>query len=353
MPGCVAGWTGCRWRWSWLPRGPVRCRWRRSWPRWTTGSGCCLGRGGSGRRISGRWPTRSRGVWTPSRIPLGSCCTGRRCSGRRSRWTRWRVCARAIRSARPTYRCCWPSWWTSRCCSRSPSSSSCTAPATSCWRRSGSTRTPVCRRRATTWSSSGTGRSRGVRRTSTDSAAPGPRRTVTAAIGPPTRTPHCSRWRWNGRPSWSSGTWLRGSCSASGSRGSTRRVWPRVASAGRRCAPRTSRTRKSTPRSVLRGRVLARRAHHRHLLSSDLPCAHAQARERRVLRRSRRCLARGLSSVPQVPAAGPRPQAAAAGGEASRRGGDASPGVDTATQSLPRWASTRRPRGDSSSAIAA
>ncbi len=38
-PGCAAGWTGCRWRWSWPPPGPGRCRWRRSWPRWTTGSG--------------------------------------------------------------------------------------------------------------------------------------------------------------------------------------------------------------------------------------------------------------------------------------------------------------------------
>ena len=52
------------------------------------------------------------------------------------------------------------------------------------------------------------------------------------------------------------------------------------------------------PRPRLRGRVLARRAHDRHLLPAHVPRAHAQPRERRVLRRAGRGAARGLPAVP-------------------------------------------------------
>ena len=52
----------------------------------------------------------------------------------------------------------------------------------------------------------------------------------------------------------------------------------------------------------------------------DVPRAHAEARERRVLRRALRGAARGLPAVHEMPAAGSRPQAAAAGGAAARRG---------------------------------
>ncbi len=63
------------------------------------------------------------------------------------------------------------------------------------------------------------------------------RRTATGGTGRRMRTLPPSRWRWSGRPSSGNGTWLRGSCSGSGSPGSTRRVWPRAASGGRRvCA---------------------------------------------------------------------------------------------------------------------
>jgi hypothetical protein len=149
------------------------------------------------------------------------------------------------RSIHWTCRCCWPNWWTSRCCSRYRSSSSSTVRGTRCWRRSASTRTPGCPRRTATWRCSAIVRSPGVRSTSRGWKAPGRARTGTAGTARRTRTRRPSRWRWSGPRSLASGTRGRRSCSGSGSRGSTRRVWRRRGSGGPANARITSRTKRS------------------------------------------------------------------------------------------------------------